>query len=551
MLLLALLPVGLWLWLRPSSHGQAEPVPSTSIASIVHALPANVRLAGTPAGPAAAVALAGPAAQPRRVLLDAAVGGASERLETASLRWSGNHLTSLRLTGPFLQATSAAQTDLGTAAGYIFYATQVAGQYQTVSLAVPAGRTWVFAFRRPQAAVRLSWSPGASPSLAVYRRGSQGAWRRATIRLNRGTPGSSSPALAEVRAPINHNSLFIRLVEGVRRHLGSPLVAGIENAWYSLADLVHRSLYALGHHPVHVHASSPAPTATRTRNTGLPGNLAVPAAWPQATGEGVWQPVGPSVHGVPAMERTFLHPDPARPYATVDLVWINPRALHLHLVAGTRQPRAASGIHGPGEIPVSSALRRRVVAAFNAGFKTASGSFGEQVNGELYTRPVPGLATLAIYRSGRVALGTWGRQVGAAPSLVSFRQNLPLIVDHGKLSPLLDQPSAWGAVVGNSTFVWRSGIGITPQGDLIYAAGVPLSAATLARSLLQAGCGRAMQLDINSYWVTFNFYRWTGTTLHGHKLLPSMVRSSDRYLRPDTRDFFYLTLPSAGGRSAG
>jgi hypothetical protein len=46
-----------------------------------------------------------------------------------------------------------------------------------------------------------------------------------------------------------------------------------------------------------------------------------------------------------------------------------------------------------------------------------------------------------------------------------------------------------------------------------------------------------MELDINTYWTSFITYRFPGT--HGPaNLLPTMDRSSLRYLTPDDRDFF-------------
>jgi hypothetical protein len=60
---------------------------------------------------------------------------------------------------------------------------------------------------------------------------------------------------------------------------------------------------------------------------------------------------------------------------------------------------------------------------------------------------------------------------------------------------------------------------------------------SLAETLLHAGAVRAMELDINSYWVSFITYRAAG----GHdpvNLLPDMNRTPFRYLEPDDRDFF-------------
>ena len=50
-----------------------------------------------------------------------------------------------------------------------------------------------------------------------------------------------------------------------------------------------------------------------------------------------------------------------------------------------------------------------------------------------------------------------------------------------------------------------------------------------------------MQLDINSYWVTFNSYA-PPAPAQPSSLLPGMTRPVTRYLSPDDRDFFAVYL---------
>ena len=54
--------------------------------------------------------------------------------------------------------------------------------------------------------------------------------------------------------------------------------------------------------------------------------------------------------------------------------------------------------------------------------------------------------------------------------------------------------------------MWRSGIGVDRHGNLIYAAGDDQTVSSLADTLIRAGAVRAMELDINSYWVSFITY---------------------------------------------
>jgi hypothetical protein len=85
--------------------------------------------------------------------------------------------------------------------------------------------------------------------------------------------------------------------------------------------------------------------------------------------------------------------------------------------------------------------------------------------------------------------------------------------------------------------VWRSGIGIDANGNLIYAAADSQTVGSLAEILIRAGAVRAMQLDINSFWVSLITYAQPGGGSPTN-LLPSMNRPASRYLTPDDRDFF-------------
>lgn len=538
----------------PGVSARARIAQGTLARAVAAAAGPHLRTLDTAAGGPDVLAL-GSGPHPTEVLVDGRLGHGPAQIYPAYPVWSQGRIVSLRLGAPWSGTAMAGDYGLGSVDGYTYYATAVARQFQTVTvLRAQTGQRWLFAFSAPAAAVRFAAASNGRGLVVRYE--AQSGWRTGAIALQATGPRVLSPALLAMAQSHNHNSLFIRIVESARRYFGSGVVATIENGFYSLTDAVQRAYYHLTGHV----ASTPSlakSVATRLAATWhpaapvpvlgqLPHDIAVPASWPGAAGEGVWRPVGPDIGGAPAMEETFLHPDAARSWATTYLVWINPAALRLHYVPGTEEPVSLSGIHGTGVFPNDPSVERRIVAAFNAGFKSESTAFGAMSDGELYAPAVPGIATLAIYQDGRVALGAWGTDAVLQAGIASFRQNLPLIVDRGAVSPRLDQPKAWGIVVGNSTYVWRSGIGITARGDLVYAAGDPLSAFTLARSLQAAGAIRAMQLDINSYWVTFNFYNWVQAgsgqgNLVGTKLSADMVRPPSRFLTPDTRDFFYLT----------
>ena len=133
----------------------------------------------------------------------------------------------------------------------------------------------------------------------------------------------------------------------------------------------------------------------------------------------------------------------------------------------------------------------------------ASTSRGEEV------QPlVQGAASLVIKTDGSASVGVWGRDFTMGPDIASVRQNLALMVDNGQLDPALDEndTSKWGATLGNKALVWRSGVGVDANGALIYAGGNSLSVLSLARTLQAAGAVRAMELDINTDWVSAYTY---------------------------------------------
>ena len=52
-----------------------------------------------------------------------------------------------------------------------------------------------------------------------------------------------------------------------------------------------------------------------------------------------------------------------------------------------------------------------------------------------------------------------------------------------------------------------------------------------------------MELDIHSAMVSFSSWAPNASgRVEPTRLLPTMTRPADRYLDPDQRDFFYLTL---------
>ena len=270
----------------------------------------------------------------------------------------------------------------------------------------------------------------------------------------------------------------------------------------------------------------------------------IPPASPPVANEGTWQTVVAAHSGAPAVAVSQLRPDAQHTSVLGALVWMNPRALRFVDVPGTVEPGGAWDMVGT----IGGSARDALVAAFNGGFRfrdSSGGFFAEHKE----AKPLgDGAASFVIHTDGTVDVGQWGRDDRMDTTVESVRQNLILIVDGGQPVAGLDTSNTarWGRGLHNRVLVWRSGLGVRPDGTLVYAASNGLTVASLADMLVRAGCVRAMELDINPEWVTYNLYSHPDSAhpddITGQKLLPDMTRPGTRYLGPDARDFTAVLL---------
>ena len=281
-----------------------------------------------------------------------------------------------------------------------------------------------------------------------------------------------------------------------------------------------------------------APGAGAGTGTALTPDSIAPLAQQPVAGEGVWQPYGDASNGTTAMQVAYLRPDDVHGTVLAGVVRIDQSRAMFRLIPGSQEPG-----HGPwpGGNHVAAADTANLLAGFNSGFRVDDSRGGFAEGGKFVGALRSGAASLVISTDGSLNVVNWGRDLSASDNPVAVRQNLDLIVDGGQLVGGLDDNLAnrWGKTVGNKLFVWRSGIGIDASGRIIYVASEGLSVNSLAALLQRAGAVRAMELDINHAWVSFNaFHHDPGGTIQGTKLLDGMSKSENRYLGPDSRDFF-------------
>ncbi|MDT7725770.1 MAG: hypothetical protein QOI21_2346 [Actinomycetota bacterium] len=283
------------------------------------------------------------------------------------------------------------------------------------------------------------------------------------------------------------------------------------------------------------------PSAQQVAQPAATGPADLQASGSALPGEGIWIPGARTADGRIADYTTYLRADPQHASVVAGIAMLDQGVVSTQLVAGTKEP-GGSGWPGGAQVPQS--LRSSLLATFNSGFKLADTSGGFYLGGRMAKPLKDGIASLVIDSSGTVSVGQWGRDVTMGPNIAAVRQNLELVVDNGKpVAGLAGNPAGqWGSASNQFQFTWRSGIGTDSAGHLIYVGGAQLTLTTLADVMARAGIVRGMELDIHTGMVTFNTYRPDQPGTSPAKLLPSMPSPADRYLAPDQRDFFAVTL---------
>jgi hypothetical protein len=348
--------------------------------------------------------------------------------------------------------------------------------------------------------------------------------------------------------PAFGSSFAARFSEWARAHGGASIVNWVEQEWYS-------------HHPPPVggrppagairipHPSSPV-VASGAPHLPPPSPIE-PLASPAIPGEGAWAPTGRLVRGLPAVYETTLRPDAIHTSYVVGVAWMDTKLLKATLYSGSQIPGGGPFLH---TAPVRPQAADSLVAAFNAGFLMNDANGGYYTDGKTLLPLRQDAASFVIYRDGTATVGNWGRDVSMTPDVVAVRQNLNLLVDGGHPVAGLNaqDTSQWGNTLGNAVYVWRSGVGVTADGALVYVGGPGLNITDLADLLARAGAVRAMELDINTDWVNYSTYNpatpgGPASGANGSELLPGMTGTPGRYFEPWwARDFFTMSAAVSG-----
>lgn len=265
--------------------------------------------------------------------------------------------------------------------------------------------------------------------------------------------------------------------------------------------------------------SAPPPTIPSQAGAALPG-------------EGEWRPLYSSGGRTAAMVAA-LRPDAVHTSYVAHVVWMDPKLNSFVLHPGTKEP----GRFGQQQSQLTGTDAATVLASFNGGFKMANSKGGYWQDGTTVAPLRKGAASMVFGTDGTLKVESWpGGQPAAGVAAV--RQNLTLLVDKGRVTPAVADPSAavWGKTIGNAAAVWRSGIGTRADGSVVAVVGPSLTIGALAQILRDAGAVEAMQLDINKNWTSYITYTHDQNGTTPKKLTDDEVAAADRYLQASSRD---------------
>jgi hypothetical protein len=332
-------------------------------------------------------------------------------------------------------------------------------------------------------------------------------------------------------------TLSERLAEWARGHYLGPVVTFGEWLSYQAPKKGGKPSFALTAPSSQAAARSDlAADKATARLYAAPAPLRSLAGHPLA-GEGQWR-VLTTVNGTPAVWGTYLRASSVYSSYVAGIAEMNQHLVKFQLRPGVEDP-------GPGRWHAASSIapgtRRGLQASFNSGFKIDVSGGGFYLNGVTRGTLTSGEASEVYYKNGQLAIGVWGKTVHMTPDVAAVRQNLHLVVINGQIPGSVDNnvTTQWGATLGGGYYVWRSGIGITKDGRVVFVYGPALNVRELAQLLQRAGAVTGMQLDINPDWMSFESY-----TPNGHpnnptpkNLLPDQMQPPNRYYSPASRDF--------------
>ncbi|MBI4963383.1 MAG: hypothetical protein HY913_08900 [Desulfomonile tiedjei] len=303
---------------------------------------------------------------------------------------------------------------------------------------------------------------------------------------------------------------------------------------------------------------------------------------PKMQDEGVWikQDMSGQDDASSLIYRTFYRPSDQFPNAIVYMLLLNMKQISAKLYLGSAEPFRKESASSIEETEQS-----RLLAVTNALWQTRhAGKGGIILQGQVLKEMSPGVATIVVFKDETIDVVDWNDDIPLS-DVRDARQLMHLIVKDGKvvttiakrgqfvsaeigLGSLLNEDHPVIAVPASapgeepshklnftSGDLWflatRSGFGIRPDGNLVFAVGHHISTSDLAKALVLAGCVRAMHGDANpgNCVGALYFKDENGKIVRKAGLSPGQDRNTpDRYLKGSyPKDFFaFFRRPSNG-----
>lgn len=263
-------------------------------------------------------------------------------------------------------------------------------------------------------------------------------------------------------------------------------------------------------------------------------------------GDGEWTEMKLEGVSPPIVMRTALHPRKDNKAAVVHLVAFDFTKVELGLLPGTKEPVNPSIPFADRPGKITEEQTKRLIAFTNGGWLSAHQGHGMRVGDKKYVPPQDRFCTLALTDTGAIRIGTWSNIKGDDAHFVWIRQNVPCLIEDGKLHPDIKvfEKRKWGASMDGEKDIRRSAYAISKDGKVLYfAIGHLVDQEAFALSLAAADVQGACQMDINYAFTKFMFFDKTnekGPVGSAPIMKDMTVAPYEGWNAAAARDIFYL-----------
>ena len=241
--------------------------------------------------------------------------------------------------------------------------------------------------------------------------------------------------------------------------------------------------------------------------------------------------------------RTILKPD-AKRSGIVNIIVIDGEKANLHFVSGANEP-----VKG-GQGRISREDLKKVHLAFSGGFLQEHLPSGCIDDGKILKPLLKGQGTIVITKAGKVKIGVWGVDLKIKDQPFEARQGLPLIqkgkfkakVEYWRWTFLKRAKGEKRTKPKADPATFMTAIGITSQGNLVYAGGRQLTADGLAKAMIACGVTEAILLDMNYGNAFCYFLSYDGKHLKTADFSDDFPKRQNKFCEQEEKDFFYVTV---------